>query len=61
LQRGSVTTATAIAFAVETTVPAFVGLTLLGDRARPGFAPVAVVGFVLALAGCLSLARNADL
>jgi len=61
LQRGSVTTATAITFAVETVVPAAIGLAVLGDRARPGFAPVAVTGFVLALAGCLALARRADL
>jgi drug/metabolite transporter (DMT)-like permease len=61
LQRGSVTTATAITFAVETTVPTLVGLVLLGDRARPGFAAVAVAGFVVALGGCLALARYADL
>jgi hypothetical protein len=61
LQRGSVTTATAITFAIETTVPALIGLTLLGDRARPGFAVVAVTGFVVALGGCLALARRADL
>jgi drug/metabolite transporter (DMT)-like permease len=61
LQRGSVTTATAITFAVETTVPALVGLALLGDRARAGFAPVAVAGFAVALVGCLALARRADL
>jgi drug/metabolite transporter (DMT)-like permease len=61
LQRGSVTTATAITFAIETTVPTLIGLTLLGDRARPGFAPVAVAGFVVALGGCLGLARHADL
>ena len=61
LQRGSVTTATAITFAVETVVPALVGLALLGDRARAGFAPVAVAGFAVTLSGCLALARRADL
>jgi len=61
LQRGSVTTATAITFTVETVVPAAIGLAVLGDRARAGFAPLAVTGFVLALAGCLALARRADL
>jgi FtsH-binding integral membrane protein len=61
LQRGSVTTATAITFAIETTVPAAIGLLLLGDRARAGFALVAVAGFAVALGGCLALARNADL
>ena len=44
LQRGSVTTATALTFAVETVVPTAVGLALLGDRARPGFIPVAGSG-----------------
>jgi drug/metabolite transporter (DMT)-like permease len=61
LQRGSVTTATAITFGVETIVPALIGLLLLGDQARPGFAAVAVVGFVAVLGGCLALARRADL
>ncbi len=61
LQRGSVTTVAAITFAIETTVPALIGLTLLGDRARPDFVPVAVAGFVVALGGCLALARHADL
>ena len=61
LQRGSVTTATAITFAIETTVPTLIGLTLLGDRARPGFAPLAVAGFVIALGGCMALARHGDL
>lgn len=61
LQRGSVTTATAITFAIETTVPTLIGLTLLDDRARPGFVLVAVAGFVVALTGCLGLARRADL
>ena len=41
----------------ETVGPAAVGVVALGDQIRPGFAPVAVAGFVFALAGALSLTR----
>ncbi len=58
LQRGSVTTATALAFAVETVVPAGLGLRFLGDATRPGFAETAAVGFVLTIAGTLALATR---
>lgn len=61
LQRGSVTTATAAMVVGETTAPAGVGLLVLGDSARPGLVPVAVFGFVLAVAGALSLARFGEL
>jgi drug/metabolite transporter (DMT)-like permease len=61
LQRGRVTTATAALFAAETVGPALVGLTLLGDHARPGLAPLAVAGFAVTLAGCLALTRYATL
>jgi drug/metabolite transporter (DMT)-like permease len=57
LQRGSVTSATAALFAAETLGPAIVGLALLGDHARAGRAPYAVVGFALTLAACVALAR----
>jgi drug/metabolite transporter (DMT)-like permease len=58
LQRGSVTSATALTFAVETIVPAGIGLAFLGDNTRPGFAPVAAAGFVLTIAGTLALATE---
>jgi len=58
LQRGSVTTAVALTFAVETVVPAVIGLAFLGDRTRAGYAPIAVVGFVLTIAGTLALAAH---
>jgi hypothetical protein len=61
LQRGSVTSATALTFAVETIVPAGIGLAFLGDTTRPGFAVVAAVGFVLTIAGTLALATDAKL
>jgi drug/metabolite transporter (DMT)-like permease len=60
LQRGSVTRATAPLVVGETVAPAVVGLLLLGDHARPGWGPVAVVGFVLAVAGAVSLARHGE-
>jgi drug/metabolite transporter (DMT)-like permease len=61
LQRGPVTTAAALTFVAETLLPAAVGLWLLGDRARSGFAVVAGAGFVLSLVGSVVLARFAEL
>jgi hypothetical protein len=58
LQRGSVTSATAVTFAVETIVPAGIGLAFLGDTTRPGYALVAAVGFLLTIAGTLALATH---
>lgn len=59
LQRGSVTTTAAVTFTVETVVPAAIGLAWLGDHVRPGAGPLAALGFVLTLGGCLLLARHA--
>jgi drug/metabolite transporter (DMT)-like permease len=60
LQRGTVTQATAPVVVAETIVPALVGLTLLGDQARPGWGWVGAVGFVLAVAGAVGLARHGE-
>ncbi|SCF16812.1 hypothetical protein GA0074695_3940 [Micromonospora viridifaciens] len=60
LQRGSVTVASASAIVGQTVAPATVGWLLLGDRVRPGFAPVAVLGFVLAVTAAVALARHAQ-
>ncbi|WP_344577103.1 hypothetical protein [Streptomyces lunalinharesii] len=57
LQRGSVTTATAGMVIGETLGPALVGVAWLGDRTRDGLAPLTVIGFALAVAGALALAR----
>ncbi|WP_405877390.1 MULTISPECIES: DMT family transporter [unclassified Streptomyces] len=57
LQRGSVTTATAGMVIGETIGPALVGVVWLGDRTREGLAWLAVLGFVIAVAGALALAR----
>jgi drug/metabolite transporter (DMT)-like permease len=61
LQRGSVTTTSAMAVVGQTVAPAIAGCLLLGDGVRAGFAPVAAVGFVLAVAGAVSLGRHAHL
>jgi drug/metabolite transporter (DMT)-like permease len=58
LDRGSVTTTAAVTFTVETVVPAAIGLVWLGDAVRPGAGPLAALGFVLTLGGCLLLARH---
>ncbi|MGW4062431.1 hypothetical protein ACWEGE_29400 [Amycolatopsis sp. NPDC004747] len=57
LQRGSVTTSTAMMILGETIFPSLVGVLALGDRTRPGFALVAVAGFALAVVAALALAR----
>ena len=60
LQRGSVTATAAVAFSVETVLPAGIGLAFLGDAARPGLAPIATLAFVLTLACAVTLARFAE-
>jgi hypothetical protein len=59
LQRTAVTAVAAVTVTVETVVPTIVGLLWLGDRVRPGLAWLTVLGLVLTLAGCLTLARYA--
>ncbi|MFD6436889.1 hypothetical protein [Streptomyces venezuelae] len=57
LQRGSVTTATAGMVIGETIGPALVGVVWLGDRTREGLGWLAILGFAVAVAGALALAR----
>ena len=57
LEGGSVTVATAAVVLAETLPPAVIGVVFLGDKTRPGFMPVAVAGFVLAVASAVSLGR----
>ncbi len=61
LARGRVTTVAAVTFAVETVVPAAIGLAWLGDAVRPGpgWAALAALGFVGALGGSIALAAHA--
>jgi drug/metabolite transporter (DMT)-like permease len=58
LQRGSVTSVTAITFAVETVAPAIIGLAFLGDRVRPGMEAAAALGFCLTVVGSILLGRH---
>ena len=57
LQRSSVTVATAPMIVVQTAGPAIVGVLLLGDAVRSGWAASALVGFVLTAAGAVALVR----
>ncbi|MFG2227102.1 hypothetical protein [Streptomyces sp. NPDC048644] len=56
LQIGSVNGATAALVVGETVVPGILGVLWLGDASRPGFAWVAVLGFVAAVAGAVAVA-----
>ncbi|KNB51165.1 hypothetical protein [Streptomyces caatingaensis] len=56
LQIGSVNGATAALVVGETILPGIIGVLLLGDASRAGFAWMAVLGFVLAVAGAVAVA-----
>jgi hypothetical protein len=60
-QRESVVAASAGTILGQTIFPAAVGLFALGDHTRNGFAPPAIAGFAVALAGTLLLTRFGDL
>jgi hypothetical protein len=57
LEGGSVTVATSAVVLAETLPPAVVGVVFLGDTTRHGLTPVAAIGFVLAVASAVMLAR----
>jgi drug/metabolite transporter (DMT)-like permease len=57
LEGGSVTVATSAVVLAETLPPALVGVLFLGDTTRRGLTPVAAVGFALAVACAVMLAR----
>ena len=57
LQRGDVIAPTAMMMIGTTVPPALIGELVLGDQTRPGWAPVAVIGFVIAVASAITLAR----
>lgn len=59
LQRGSVTTVAAITFVIEVVAPSLIELALFGDPIAPGLGGWAVLGFVLAVGGTVSLSRFA--
>lgn len=60
LDRGRTTSVAAITFAVETIVPALIGLRFLGDGVRHHHGPVATIGFVITLAACILLASRSE-
>jgi drug/metabolite transporter (DMT)-like permease len=60
LRRGSVTSVTATTFVLEMVIPSAIGLWLFGDTVAHGNGPWAVVGFVFAIGGILSLMRFAE-
>ena len=55
------TVATAPLVVGETIAPALVGITLLGDRPREGWAWAAVLGFALAVGGAVGMARHGEI
>ncbi|HEY6795358.1 MAG TPA: hypothetical protein VI248_11830 [Kineosporiaceae bacterium] len=57
LQRGAVTLATTPMIVTQTVTPAAVGVLLLGDGVRPGWAVAAAVGFVVTVAAATALVR----
>lgn len=57
LEGGSVTVATAAVVLAETLPPAVVGVIFLGDTTRPGLEPAAAIGFLVAVASAVMLAR----
>ncbi|SDO80768.1 hypothetical protein SAMN04515671_2037 [Nakamurella panacisegetis] len=57
LQKGTATTVSAVMFTTNTVLPSVIGLTLLGDSIRDGWAVPAAVGFVLAVSGAVALAH----
>ena len=57
LQKGNATTVSAVMFATNTVVPSVIGLTLLHDSIRPGWALPATIGFLVAVLGSITLAH----
>lgn len=61
IARGKVTTVTAVTFAIETACPSLIGILALNDAPRPGFALVAVAGFLATVGGAIGLTRVAEM
>ncbi len=58
LERGAVGPATAVLWSAEAVLAGVAGVVALGDAVRPGWAPVAVLSVVAALACCAVLATG---
>jgi drug/metabolite transporter (DMT)-like permease len=56
LQKGSVTSVNATLFSAEMLVPTLIGLSFLGDQARPGYFPVVLVASLAIMGATLVLA-----
>ena len=59
LQRGRVTVVAAVTFTTNTVLPALVGIFVLGDQVRSGYAAVATAGFLISVSGAIALAQFA--
>jgi hypothetical protein len=55
-----VTLITAITLVFEVVVPSLIGILLFGDAIEPGRMPLAVIGFLLAIGGAVTLSRFAE-
>lgn len=60
LQRGAASAALACQQAVVTVVPSAIGLVVLGDRARSGFVPLTIAGFVITVTSLLVLTLSSS-
>lgn len=58
LRLGDVATVTALFMTTQVLVPGMVGIILLGDTVRDGWAPITVVGLAMAVWGVQALARR---
>jgi drug/metabolite transporter (DMT)-like permease len=58
IQRSSITTINAVAFAVETLVPAAIGVMFLGDRPLPGRWGIMLLGMAIIVASTYQLAQG---
>ena len=45
----------------ETVIPSSIGLAFLGNRIRPGFEALMVIGMILAIGGAIALARMGEI
>jgi drug/metabolite transporter (DMT)-like permease len=59
LQRGKVTVVAAVTFTTNTVLPSIIGIFLLGDQVRSGYALVATAGFLISVSGAIALAQFA--
>lgn len=58
LELGSLGPVTAVVWVVEVVLPGAVGVAVLGDTVRAGWAPAALVGVGFAIPGCVALALS---